>query len=102
MLVHAIDHPQVPPLAMPDRFKHDVAYFMTPPGERGAPAKLPAGEYWIDPDDAATWLADGVLSVYSPLDSDKQAELEITEDQELFLDWLKVHGVRHIRLVAER
>ena len=37
---------------MPARFKRDIAYFMTPPGERGAP-QLPSGEYWISLEDAA-------------------------------------------------
>lgn len=97
MHVIAVGRPELATLEMPARFKHDVAYFMTPGGERGAP-KLPAGEYWIDLDDARRWLAEGVLLVYSPLDSEKQAELEITEEQEAWLEWLIAHGVQHVRL----
>lgn len=99
MQVHAVNRPDLSPLEMPARFKHDIAYFMTPPGERGVP-KLPAGEYWIDLDDARRWLDEGVLYVYSPLDSEKQAELEITEEQELWLEWLIKNGVQHVRLVS--
>ena len=66
---------------MPARFQRDIAYFMTPAGERGV-AKLPAGEYWIAAEDARRWLAEGVLSLVSPLDSEHQAEVEISEDQE--------------------
>lgn len=97
MLVHAVDHPELPPLEMPARFRHDVAYFMTPPGERGAP-KLPAGEYWIDGEDARRWLDDGVLLVYSPLDSTKQAEISLTAEQEEWLEWIVANGVNRVRL----
>ena len=99
MQVVAVDKPNVPPCEMPARFQRDVAYFMTPAGERGV-VKLPAGEYWIDPDDAKRWLADGVLSLVSPLDSEHQAEVEISEDQERWLEWLLEHQVSHIRLVG--
>jgi hypothetical protein len=97
MLVHAVDRPDLPPLEMPSRFKHDVAYFMTLPGDRGAP-KLPSGEYWIDLDDVRRWLDDGVLLVYSPLDSTKQAEIQLTADQEEWLEWMLSNQVNHIRL----
>ncbi len=97
MRVYAVDRPQLEPLEMSARFRHDVAYFMTPPGERGAP-QLPPGEYWIDPDDARRWLDEGILTLVSPLDSENQAEAEITEEQEKWLEWLVAHGVRHVRL----
>ena len=51
MLVHAVDRPELPPLTMPDRFRTDIAYFMTPAGDHGVP-KLPEREYWIRLDDA--------------------------------------------------
>jgi hypothetical protein len=98
MRVYSVDHPDVPPLEMPRRFKHDIAYFMTPPGSPGAPAQLPAGEYWIEPADARRWLDEGVLKVISPLDSRRQAELELTEEQEEWLEWLLAGGIRHVRL----
>ena len=97
MLVYAVDRPEVPPLEMPARFKHDIAYFMTPAGERGAPA-LAEGEFWIDPEDVRRWLAEGVLMLVSPLDSENQAEVEIDEDQELWLEWMAANDVRRVRL----
>jgi hypothetical protein len=97
VFVVAVDKPDVPPFEMPARFQRDIAYFMTPAGERGAP-KLPAGEYWIDPADAQRWLDDGVMSLVSPLDSEHQAEVELTEDQERWLEWLIAHDVQHVRL----
>lgn len=97
MRVIAVARPDVVPVVMPSRFAHDVAYFMTPGGERGAPV-LPRGEYWIDPAEARRWLDEGVLNLVSPLDSEKQAEVEISEDQERWLEWLLEHDVRHVRL----
>ncbi len=82
---------------MPARFKHDIAYFMTPPGERGVPA-LPAGEYWVALDDARRWLDDGVLVLVSPLDSENHTEAEITEDQEKWLEWMVANNLEHVRL----
>jgi len=95
--VLAVEQTELPAFTMPDRFRHDVTYFMTPSGERGAPA-LAKGEYWINASDARRWLADGVLELVSPLDSTKSAEVEITEEQEAWLEWLLAHGVERIRL----
>lgn len=99
LVVIAVDRKEVPPLAMPDRFRHDVTYFMTPSGERGAPP-LASGEYWVCAGDAARWLDEGVLRLVSPLDSTKTAEVEITEEQEGFLVWLVANEIQHIRLEA--
>ena len=97
MRVYAVDRPDLPPLEMPERFKRDIAYFMTPSGERGAPP-LEAGDYWISLDDARRWLYEGVLMLVSPLDSENQAEVEISEEQERWLEWLVEHDVQQVRL----
>jgi hypothetical protein len=82
---------------MPDRFRHDIAYFMSVPGEGGVPA-LPEGDYWIDAQRARTWLEDGVFSVVSPLDSASQTEVEVTDEQEVWLAWLVANNVVRVRL----
>jgi hypothetical protein len=97
MRVFAVDRPDLPPLTMPARFRTDIAYFMTPPGEHGAPA-LPPGHYWIRLADATQWLADGVVSVVSPLDSTHRTEFELTEEQENWLRWMVEHQIEHVRL----
>ncbi|MGD9646392.1 MAG: hypothetical protein AB7U73_11825 [Pirellulales bacterium] len=97
VLVVAVDRPEIPPCEMPDRFRHDVAYFMSVPGEGGVPA-LPEGEYWIDLSRARTWLDDGVFSVVSPLDSASRTEVELTDEQESWLNWLVAHNVERVRL----
>lgn len=96
--VIAVDQPQAPPCVMPDRFRRDVTYFATPPGVQDAPVHLPDCEYWIRHDDAARILDDGVIVIVSPLDSATRTEIEITEEQERWLEWVVAHRVQHVRI----
>jgi hypothetical protein len=98
MHIQAVDQPNVPPLEMPDRFRLEIPFFMTPAGERGAPAALGENEYWIDANEARRWLDELVVYVVSPLDAENQAEIELTEYHEAFLQWLLTHGVQHVKL----
>jgi len=97
VMVYAIGRPEVPPFPMSDRFRHEVTYFMEVPPE-GGQAGSAAGEYRIDAERAKTWYDDGVFSLVSPLDSQNQTEVELTEEQEGWLEWLIANGVSHIRL----
>jgi len=97
MKVIALDQPAAP-LEMPERFRMEIVYFMTPPGERGAPAALGENEYWINLDDARCWLDELVVYVVSPLDAENQAEIELTEYHEAFLQWLITHNIQHVKL----
>ncbi len=47
---------------MPNRFRTDVAYFMTPTQEIPH-LKLASGEYWVKLTDSQRWLSEGVLEV---------------------------------------
>ena len=96
--VIAVDHPELPPFAMPDRFRHDVTYFATPAGEPGAPETLGPREYWIRREDAEQMYDDGVIRIVSILDSANRTELEITEEQERWLKWMLDNGVQHVRI----
>jgi hypothetical protein len=97
MRVYAVERPELAPLEMPARFKYDIAYFMTPPGEHGAPV-LAEGHYWVRLQDAQRWLEEGVLSLVSPLDSQHRAEAEITDEQQTWLEWMVANNVEHVRL----
>ena len=97
MKVVAVDRPDVSPLEMPERFKFQIVYFMTPSGERGAPT-LAAGEYWICLEETRKWLDELVVRVISPLDAASQAEIELTEEQEAWLEWLVANNVERVRL----
>jgi hypothetical protein len=99
VLVQAVDQPGLPPFRMSDRFRHEITYFMTIPGEQGAP-QMPAGDYWIDKESARQWLDDGQISLVSPLDSENRAEVELSEEQEDWLQWMVDHGIERVRLVA--
>ncbi|MDZ4780581.1 MAG: hypothetical protein SGJ19_10045 [Planctomycetia bacterium] len=99
MSIHviAVGRTDLAPHPMPDRFRHDVSYFMAIPGENGVPV-FPAGEYWVPRADAARYLEEGVLVLVSPLDSYHRTEVELTAEQEDWLEWMVRHGVEHIRL----
>jgi hypothetical protein len=97
MRIHAVGRPELPPCEMPERFRTDIAYFMTPAGEPGVPPLGP-GEYWVRLDDARQWLDDGVLSLVSPLDSLNSTEVELSEDQEAWLRWMVSNGIEHVRV----
>jgi hypothetical protein len=98
MKLIAIDQSHVPPLEMPDRFRMEIVYFMTPPGERDAPPQLGDNEYWINLEDARRWLDELVVYVVSPLDAENQAEIELTEYHEDFLNWILKNGVQHVKV----
>jgi hypothetical protein len=97
--VTAANRPEVPPLEMPERFRMEIVYFMTIPGDKSAPVKMDDGEYWIDLDDAKKWLDEQVVYVVSPLDAENQAEIELTEYHEAFLQWVVENNTQHVRIL---
>jgi hypothetical protein len=98
VLIHAVNRPDVAPFPMSDRFLHEITFFMAFAGAGDIP-KLPAREYWVRLADARGFLDDGVVRIVSPLDSDTQAEIELSEEQENWLEWMVQHGIEHIRIV---
>jgi hypothetical protein len=98
-LVYAVSQPDLPPFKMSDRFRHEIAYFMSIPGEHGAPA-VAEGEYWVSQENARKWLDEGTLSLVSPLDSQNRTEVELSEEQEAWLEWMLQNHVERIRLQA--
>ena len=94
--VSAGERPEVPPIEMPERFRHEVTFFASdhlPSGE-----VLPGGEWWIDGAEAEMVLGDGVVRVASPLASEGRAEIELSEEQEAWLEWVVKHRVERVRL----
>lgn len=92
-----VDIPPAPPLEISARLRSQLVYFMTPPEAPQVPALRP-DEYWIDATQTAQWLAEGVLEVISPLDEEHRAVIELSEEQEMFLEWLATHRIQHIRV----
>ena len=100
VLVQSVLKPELPPLRLSDRFRHEITYFMTPGGSSGVPP-LAAGEYWVRAEDARNYLEEGVVRIVSPLDSSCQAEIELSEEQEQWLEWMVQHEIEHVRLVSQ-
>ncbi len=96
--VYSVHKPDLPPWEMPSRFKHDITYFATPPGQQGVPQSLAEGQWWVRLEDARKIYDDGVIRIVSPLDSSTTAELELTEEQELWLQWMIENEIEHVRL----
>ena len=98
MKIIAVGKPELAPLEMPARFRTEIVFFMTPAGDKGAPADLKGNEYWIDLEEARKWLEELVVYVVSPLDAENKAEIELTEDHERWLQWLVDHEVQRVRV----
>jgi hypothetical protein len=92
-----IDRPGVAPLAISTRLRGQLVYFMTPAGSEGLP-ELGEDEYWFARDEVSSWLDEGVIAVVSPLDSANATEVELSEEQEAVLSWLREHDVQHVRV----
>ncbi len=97
--VMSVDNPAAPPLDISARLRSQLVYFMTPPDAPHVPP-LEANDYWIDADQAAQWSEEGVFELVSPLDSENMTTIELSEEQEIFIEWLVTHQVQHIRLQA--
>jgi hypothetical protein len=97
MLIQAVDKPDLPPFEMPERFRTEIPFFITPSGEKGAPP-LQADEYWIRLEDARRWYDDLVIEIVSPLDAASKTEIELTEEQEAWLEWMIANEIERVRV----
>lgn len=98
ILVVPLDRAGVAPRPISPRFRSQLIYFLGSPTAAAAPA-LAEGEFWFDGAEVDRWLDDGVFYLVSPLDTANMTEVELTEEQEEFLNWLKSSDVRHVRVV---
>lgn len=93
-----IDRPEVASRPISPRLRSQLVYFMSAHDEPGVPA-LAEHEYWFAAADVARWADEGVFYLVSPLDTDNMTEVELTEEQESLVQWLKDQRVQHVRLV---
>jgi hypothetical protein len=91
-----LDQPNVKPLAISPRMRGQLVYFVAAP-LAGMPP-LGENEYWFSRDEVRKWLDDGVFYLVSPLDSANMTEVELTEEQEIMLNWLDKNQVKHVRV----
>jgi hypothetical protein len=94
----AIDRPEVEPRPISSRLRSQLVYFGAAAGSQGVPT-LGDGEYWFRPAEVEKWFDEGVFYLVSPLDTANQTEVELSEEQEAFLHWLRDRGVCHVRVV---
>ena len=92
-----LDRPEVPPRAISPRLRSQLVYFGSPAGAPGVPP-LGEGELFFAAAEVQTWLQEGVVWLVSPLDTAHKTEVELTEEQEALLEWLRETGVQHVRV----
>jgi len=92
-----LDRPDVPPRPITPRLRTQLVYFGSSQDAPGVPPLGP-NEFYFAEADVARWLDDGVLYLVSPLDTANMTEVELSEEQEVFLQWLQASRVRHVRL----
>src|SRR5439155_24494127 len=90
-----VDNPTAPPLAISARLRSQLGYFMTPPDEPHVPLLQP-NYYWSDAEHSAQWFADVVFELVSPLEEEHPTVIVVSEEQELFIEWLMTHQIQHI------
>ncbi|MDR3637462.1 MAG: hypothetical protein P4L84_26900 [Isosphaeraceae bacterium] len=94
----SLDRPNVAARPISARLRTQLVYFASasPPAE--APP-LGESEFWFAEADVARWLDDGVFHLVSPLDTANMTELELTEEQETLLGWLRAERVQHVKVI---
>ena len=97
LVLSPLDRPEVAPLPITLRLRHQLVYFMSARDTPGIPA-LGDNDFWFDADEVAKWVDEGVFYLVSPLDTDNMTEVELTEEQEALLAWLHTQKVRHVRI----
>ena len=95
-----IDRAEVAPRPISARLRGQLVYFMSVHDTVGVPA-LGENEFWFAADEVARWVDEGVFYLVSPLDTANMTEVELTEEQETLLQWLKDMQVQHVRLEEE-
>lgn len=84
----------VAPRPISSRLRTQLVYFALPM----SPAEAEAGEFAFDLEQVERVEGDGVIALISPLDTANMTEVELSEEQEVFLRWLLREKVRRIRI----
>lgn len=92
-----LDHPETAPYRLSPRLRSQLVYFMAGPDAEGMPT-LGENEYWFDREEVTRWVMEGVFYLVSPLDTQNMTEVELTEEQDSFLNWLETNGIQHVRV----
>lgn len=99
LLLQPVDRPEIPPRTISARLRSQLVYFASSPEGSGGPT-LGENEYFLPAEEVEKVLDEGVIYLVSPLDTANKTEVEIEEEQEALLLWLKTNGVQHVRVVG--
>ena len=93
-LVSAIDKPDLEPYEVSRTLRGQLHYFTE--GEIRDTQK--PNDYFFPIERTSELLEEGVFYLVSPLDDQNRAEIEITDEQEDFLEWLVSNEIEQIRV----
>lgn len=93
-----LDRPEVAPRPLSARLRSQLVYFSSASGSPGVPA-LGEHEFFFAEAEVARWLDEGTFELVSPLDTANMTEVELSEEQEDLLQWLRDNRVQHARVV---
>lgn len=96
--LESLDQPGIPPLEISSRLRGQLAYFASSLTAANR-INLGENEYFFACDDVARILEDGVFHLVSPLDTAHRTEVELTEEQEALLEWLKQNVTQRVRVL---
>ena len=93
-----VGRPEIPPRVISPRLRSQLVYFSGLP-EEGETAPLGEGEYWFVASEVDKWVDEGVFYLVSPLDTANMTEVELSEEQEEFLNWLQKLKIQRVRVI---
>ena len=96
--LQAVERPDLPPRPISQRLRQQLAYFAKLPNAADS-LTLGESEYFFPRAEIASTLDDGVILLVSPLDTANMTEVELSEEQEALLEWLKQNNVEHVRVL---
>jgi hypothetical protein len=93
-----VDHPGLAPLPISSRLRSQLVYFMAL-GDSPGVAPLGENEYRFSRSEVGKWLSEGVFYLVSPLDTENKTEVELSDEQEVLLNWLNRHEIEHVKVI---
>lgn len=96
----AVDPEGVAPLPISAKLRTQLVYFAA--AAKSGVDPLGENEYRFDLEEATNLLDEGVIRLVSPLDTANATEVELSEEQETMLEWIKKNRVIHARLIESR
>ena len=97
-LASAIDKPTVDPYEISQTLRGQLHYFTEGASARQWEHSGDPNAFFFPLELTSELYDEGVFYVTSPLDDQNQAEIEITEEQEDFLDWLISNQIEKVKV----